>query len=75
MKDKTFPLFFNYFTHHICQIKIFSLTFFSYFKKFNPSPILNKYTFALQTMIFQANQLATIFFESHILCLGNFPKC
>ena len=41
MKDKTLPYFLAILPT-ICHIKIFNLTFFSYYKNFHPSPLQNK---------------------------------
>ena len=46
----------------ICQIKIFVLTFiFSYFKKFHLSPLVDKQSFLMQTMAFQAKLSTNMF--------------
>ena len=46
----------------ICQIKIFVLTFiFSHFKKFHLSPLVDKQSFLIQTMAFQAKLPTNMF--------------
>ena len=47
----------------------------SYFKKFDLFPLVNKQTFLVQTMAFQAKLTSHYVFQSHTIWLWYFPKC
>ena len=69
MKDKTLPYLLTI-SPTICHIKIFILTFFSYFKKFHPSALQKNYTFIVQTMAFQAKLLSYYVFTAWFIQHG-----
>ena len=71
MKDKTLPYpIFQPFHPSCAKLKSLSLSLsFFHFKRHHPSPLLNKQTFVVKTMAFQAKLPIHYVFQSHAVWL------